>query len=460
MKLLLLMASLLIFLSSCIVGPGYQQPRQKLPEHFNNISTTEAIDLASWWRCFNSEELNVLITKAIEENHDLQLAKEKIKEVRAAFHIKEADFLPEIDASQKLSQSYLSKNTVKGAGLSSYNQSYIQTGFDALWEIDFFGKKVHDKNAAYNVYGAQIETMHHVYVTLLGDVAKVFITSKALQKKITLFDEIIEHQHKIVQLIKDQFQAGITDKFALLDAQNAVEESKKQRIALALLLEQNINNLALLLGQQPENFTLNKGIPHIPRSLHGPSTGLPSDLLRRRPDIRKAELLLRAANENIGSAVTDYFPRFSLLGSVGVESNKFSQWFSRGSLSWSIGPSITWPVITFGRIAYKVDEMKSAERQALIAYSQSIIKALGDVENSLAAYFKNKELITFIQKKCKQKEEEYAIVQDLFASGLTNNVSALQTNISLLIENINLADAEQAESIALISVYKALGGGW
>ena len=295
---------------------------------------------------------------------------------------------------------------------------------------------------------------------LLGDVARTYIDSRTLQKKIDLLDEQIDIDTQLLALTKDRLHAGVASQFPDLEQYAALQGTKTQRLLLEIDFKQTVNRLALLLGQNPEDFTLDDGHHNVPMSTKELKVGLPSDLLRRRPDIRRAEMLLRSATESVGAAVAQWFPRFSLLGSAGQVSNHLSKWLSCGSFGWSIGPSINWPIITFGRIKFKVDETKSVERQALLGYGQSVIKALGDVENALVAYFKNTERLRILERKLSAIAQERDVMQSLLGSGLGNQTDVLIAQKNYLAIAVELTDAQQAISTALVATYKALGGDW
>ncbi|MFA6526999.1 MAG: efflux transporter outer membrane subunit [Candidatus Babeliales bacterium] len=455
----LLCAPLIIF-AGCMVGPRYHIPSVNLPEKFSQQQKIATANLADWWTFFQDPYLDSLIKKAVENNYDLRLAIEKIEETRAAFLLQNAKLYPEIDATGTLSRSRLSKNLNESTSSPSYNQTYIQTGLDTSWEIDFWGKLTREKNAAFNIYQAQIETMRDVYVILLSDVARTYIDCRTFQKKIALIDQQIEIDTQLLKLTGDRFDAGIASKPPDLNALATLHESKNQRIILEIHFKQAVNRLALLLGQNPEEFSLDEGKHHVPQSTKTLNPGLPSQLLQRRPDIRRAEMLLKAATESVGAAVAQYFPSFSLLGDSGLESNKISKWLSSGSFSWSIGPSVRWPIITFGRIKFKIDETKSVERQALLSYGQSVINALGDVENAMVAYFKGKDRVQELEEKLSAADKEHALTKALLESGLTNKTEVLLAHKNYLTIALDVTDAQQEESLALITAYKALGGGW
>ncbi len=451
----------LLFLSGCMVGPKYEKPSVKLPDKYaEQHQAGSQGDLARWWAAFEDPCLSILIEKAIKNNFDLRIATEKIEEARAFYRIQDAKLYPDIDAIGKITRNGISKNLTQSASLKESTLNYFQAGFDTLWEIDFWGKLRRSKQAAYNELQAQVEAMRDVYIILLGDIAKAYIDSRTLQKKIDLLNQKIALSTKLISLTDDRFYAGVDNQRADLEQQEELCELRNQLLILQTTFRQTVNKLALLLGEYPERFELAPGDHVVPQYKKNLGIGLPSELLRRRPDIRRAEKLLAAATERVGQAIADWFPSFSLLGLVDFEANKGSKWFSSNSFSWSIGPSVRWPIITFGRIQFNIDEKKSIQKQAFLAYGQAVVKALGDVENSLVAYFNGQKEVAVLCEKLLVATRKSDLAYEVFCSGLVNEIDFLLAEKNRLTIEAELTSAEQAASVALVSMYKALGGEW
>ncbi|HJZ23560.1 MAG TPA: efflux transporter outer membrane subunit [Candidatus Babeliales bacterium] len=473
---------LLFFLSGCMVGPKYQKPDIQLPQKYSeNKNSTSSADLLHWWTFFNDPILSNLIEEAIIHNYDLQIAMEKIFQSRAVYMIAKANLYPEIDAFGAINRSHASQNLSSDSLVNlqnsdscnttqdsssttetqtTKNQSFFQAGFDTIWELDFWGKLRHRRRGAYYEYQAQTERTKDVYLILVADIAKSYIESRTLEKKIALLKEQLKIDLRLIDLLHDRFISGIDSEIPLLDQQEILNESKNQLIILETAYKQTIISIALLLGKNPEEFILTPKICKVPQSTKTLKAGLPSELLRRRPDIAEAERLLAAATEYVGEAIAQWFPSFSLLGYVDFESNKASTWFSHKSLAWSIGPSVRWPIITFGRISYLVKEKKSIQRQALLTYSKTIVNALGDVENSFIAYFNGEKQIKTIEKKLETATQKTTLTKDLFAHGLASEIDLLYIEKNRINTELELTDTQQIVSSALVSVYKALGGEW
>lgn len=461
MKRLVVVFALAGFFSGCMVGPKYKKPQAKLPDRFAEDKKERAIaQLAQWWTFFHDEDLNSLIKKAIEKNYDLRGALEKIEQMRAAFKIKEAELYPEVDASGSATRSKLSKNLIESSLFPKDKISYFGFGFNASWEIDFWGKLRHAKKAAYANYQAQVESMRDVYLMVLSNVARAYIDCRALQKKIDILDEQIVVTKKLLDAARDRLAAGVANEFNVLEEKAVLNQAQRDKLEMQTALQQTINGLALLLGENPEDFSLAPGCHEVPISQQELTVGLPSDLLRRRPDIRQAEYQLMAATENIGQAVAQYFPSFSLLGDVNIESNKAATFLSSKSFDWTIGPAVHLPILTFGRIKFQVEEAKSIKKQAFLVYGRAVVAALEDVENALVAYFNSMRQVTELKAKVTALATERDLTNELFACGLANISDALQAQKNYLTVLQQLTDVQQAMSSALILVYKSLGGGW
>jgi outer membrane protein, multidrug efflux system len=443
------------------VGPKYKKPCPQLPNNYTEGNLPRGIaNLAQWWTSFEDSYLDELIEKALAHNYNLRIAREKIEEVRAFYRIKNADLYPEVNVVGNVNRTGLSQNYNKYAYLTPKTTNYFQIGFDASCEFDFWGKLRRARATAYADFQAQIEAMHEVYLILLSDVAKAYIDSRSLQKKVDLLNEQITVDTDILSLRDDRYSSGVDSQIPDVDQLAALDESKKQMLTIQIELQQTINRLALLLGLNPEEFCLAPGKHDVPMSHNAPAAGLPSDLVQRRPDIRRAERLLAAATETFGYANTAWFPSFSLLGGSVFEANKARNWISGNSISWTIGPALNWPLITFGRIKYDVQEKRSAQRQALLAYAQSVVNALTDVENWLVAYVKLKDQVAVLTEKLSAVTTQRDLYAAQFEGGLANKMNLLQAEKNRISIEIELTDTQQALSSALISLYKALGGGW
>lgn len=455
---------LLLFLTGCAVGPNYQTPQIAMPTSYEThatLSEEEEVELRSWWTQFEDPMLNVLIHEAISQNLDLKIALEKINQVRAQYQIKAADLAPKIDMTAEQQRTRISQTQFDSTFLGPPLQNFYKVGFDASWEIDIFGKRRREKESAFYEYEAERENARDIYITLLGEVAQSYIEIRSLQHQIDITKRQIFIQRELFELTSNLFEAGLSSEINVQDIQATLEATRASLPPLEVTLKQTIHGLATLLGKAPENFENEfADTAPVPLSTQEIPIGLPSDLLRRRPDIRKAERLLAAATANVGSAIADLFPRFSLLGNFGFQSNSSQRWLKAQSRTWSIGPTMDWPIFHFGRIRENIRAQNSLQEQALLSYEQTILTALEDVENSLVGYYKEEERRSRLEKEVEAKHRVYELKKELYLSGLVEFQTFLQADQDLLDSQNDLIASTENLSTNLVALYKALGGEW
>ena len=316
-----------LFLTGCAVGPNYQSPPVALPESYGEPHTDEGIDevaLKRWWTTFDDPLLDVLVHEALSQNYDLKIAIEKVNEVRALYQIEAAELYPKIDMTADERRTRISQSLFDAPFMGPPYQNFYKLGFDASWEVDIFGKRRREKEAAYYEYEAEVSRARDVYITLLSELASTYIEIRGFQHRMTLSKKDIYIQKELLALAESRFDAGLDSEIEPQQVRFNLEESEAILPELETNYRRAIHRMAVLLGKSPESlhsdFDEQRAIPISTAAI---PIGLPSDLLRRRPDIRQAERTLAAATANIGSAIADLFPRFSLLGNFGFESNPY-----------------------------------------------------------------------------------------------------------------------------------------
>ncbi len=457
-------ALILIFLTGCAVGPNYETPQITLSSSFYESHEKESVDegeLKRWWTSFNDPLLDVLVHEALSQNLDLKVAIEKINEVRSLYQIEAAELYPKIDLTAEQRRTRISQNLFDSTFLGPPLQSFYKVGFDASWEVDIFGKRRRAKESAYYEYEGEVNSARDVYITLLSEIAATYIEIRGAQHKIALSKRDIYIQKELLSLTEARFVAGLDSEISPQDIQVNLEESQAILPALETSYRQSIHRLAVLLGKPPDSLhgDFEEQRP-IPISNTPIPIGLPSDLLRRRPDIRRAERTLAAATANVGEAISDLFPRFSLLGSFGFESNRKNNWLKASSRTWSFGPNIDWPIIYFGRIRANIRAQNAKQQQALLTYEQTILTSLEDVENSLVAYYKEDERVHRYEKQVEASRRKYELTRDKYLSGLVPFSDLLNADSALVFAENNLANSTESLSTNLVALYKSLGGEW
>ncbi|NLE28333.1 MAG: efflux transporter outer membrane subunit [Phycisphaerae bacterium] len=486
-------------------GPVATQP---------SIVTTQPADVSSWWKTLKDPTLDSLIERAIESNLDLRIATARIREARAQRGIIAADLWPEVNASGSYHYRGSSLNTTPkttgGAGLGkqfrnsainsgvgrvvsgptaipgpgdiagqaltgavsqtlqnnaspkvSRGQNLFQAGFDASWEIDVFGGIRREIEAADADIAVSIESRRDVQVTLLSEVGLNYVQLRSAQRRLEIARENIRVQRDTVELTQTKYEAGFTSELDVVQAQAQLASTESQVPLFETAIKQAIYQLSVLLAFPPatllEELEQVKPIPTLPPEV---PIGLPSELLRRRPDIRIAENQLAAATARIGAATADLFPRFSLTGSIGPQSRTINHLFDRNSVGWSIGPSVSWPVFDGWRIRSNIEVQNARQEQALAIYEQTVLVAFQDVESSLTAYINEQSRHRSLARAVEASERSTNLSNELYQRGMTAFLNVLESQRALYTTQDQLIQSEASVVTNLISLYKALGGGW
>lgn len=462
--------ALLAAAAGCAVGPNYTRPAMAVParwsEPLGKVPARMAQPDAAWWKSFHDPELDSLIDRAVLANPDLKIAAARVREARAEYGAAEADFGPTVDAAGSFAKGRESRNQpVLGelplpAGVPFENNVY-QAGFDASWEIDVFGGTRRAAEAAGAELAAAEDRSGAALVSLLGEVARDYVGVRALQRRLGVANANLGAQQQALEIASDRYRHGLAGELDVEQARSVLAETRAEVPSLESSLEASVHRLGVLLGQAPGSLEaeLTRVAP-IPAAPPAVPAGLPSELMTRRPDILAAERELAAATARIGVAESDWFPKFSLTGDAGEESYAAGSWFSSGSGFWSFGPKMQWRILDFGRIRANVRVQDARQEEALDAYEKTVLNALDEVEDALAAYAKEQVRRGTLATAVASDRRELAIARKLYANGLAPFINVLDAERSLYLAEDNLIQSDQAISLHLIALYKALGGGW
>ena len=451
------------------MGPNFQKPQPSIPPQWGELPLTEVVTgqepIVRWWSVFRDPTLDSLIEHAVRSNLDLRLARARIREARAQRAVIASDRLPSVDVSGSYTRLRSSENasgaqTANTSG-SGGGQDLFLTGFDAGWELDIFGGIRRSIEAADASVAASVENRRDVLVTLLAEVARNYLEVRGNQKRISIALANIEIQRKTLDLTRGRFEAGLGSKLEIAQAEAQLTTTESQIPALETSMKQAIHRLSVLLGQRPTALTSELSekavIPSAPPEV---PVGLPSDLLRRRPDVRQAEWELAAATARIGVATADLFPRFSLTGSFGRRSANAGDFLDSGSRFWAVGPAIRWPIFDAGRIRANIQVQDARQEQALVVYENTVLQALEEVENALVAYSKEHSVRRSLVRAVDANSRALEISTELFSKGLVDFLNVLQAQGALSLSQDLLVQSDQRISTSLVSLFKALGGGW
>ncbi len=453
--------------SGCAVGPDFHPPKMEVPRQWQGAaaspegaqgeSTPRTADLARWWQAFGDTTLSSLIERAIESNLDLALARARIRQARAARGIVASALWPQADGAAAYRRRH-----AEGFGGVPPARDLFQIGLDAAWEIDVFGGTRRAVEASDADIQSAREDLRDVLVSLVAEMGSNYATLRGLQEEIAIARQNLAAQKRTADITRKRFEAGFVSKLdvANAEAQAATTESQIPRLESAAA--ETIYSMSLLLGQEPgpltEELSTTSPVPATPPVV---PVGLPSDLLRRRPDIRRAEARLHAATARIGVATADLFPKFSLTGAMGFSSTDLAlalNWTQ--SRTWSFGPTVTWPIFQAGKILSNIEVQNALEEQAFINYQKAVLTALRDVETALVAYAKERERYSSLQDAVANNRQAVDLAMQLYVVGRTDFLNVLNAQRSLFLNEEALAQSSRTLTTSLISLYKALGGGW
>jgi len=466
----LLLVSATVALAGCAVGPDYHPPKTQLPANWSEAqlggTTNSAMTAVQWWKTFNDPELNSLIVRAAATNYDLRIAEGRLHEARALRTGAFFDLGPTIDASAGYTDVRQARNSLPFSG-SATNFSYrfhtdlYDAHFDASWEIDVFGGKRRALQEANALLASVEEDRRDVLVSVLAEVARNYVDVRNFQQHLAIAAKNIAAEQDAVDITRARFRAGLASELDAKQAEVLLATTQSQVPAFEESLKQAAHRLAVLIGQKPgallDELSATAPIPAPPPEV---PVGLPSDLLRRRPDIRRAERQLAAATANIGVQTAELFPKFSLTGVGGFQSFSAGDWFTGGSKYWSAGPSVMWRILDLGHVRSQIQTANARAQQSLAMYDKTVLTSLEDVENALVAYSQEQVRHHSLQQAVDASRSAVEISNELYKNGLTSFLNVVDAERSLYQAEDELVQSERTVMVNLVALYKALGGGW
>jgi len=460
-------------LVGCAVGPDYYPPETKVPSTWDgqnavtpanpSKTTNQPVQLVEWWTAFNDPTLSSLVEMAVRANLDVRLAEARIRQARAARGVAGAPLWPGVDASALYQRSQGSSEAAGGGAIATAGglRNLWQAGLDASWEIDIFGGTRRGIEAAGADLKAAVEDRRDVLVTLVGDVGTNYINLRGFQQQIDIARRNLKAQKHNAEIIQKRHDAGFVGGLDVANAKAQVATTESTIPVFESSARAAIYSLGVLLGREPAALSqdLAKAAPIPPTPLEIP-VGLPSELLRRRPDIRRAEAQLHAATARIGVATADLFPKFNLAGSFGFSASDVTRIDRWTSNFWSWGPTVTWPIFAGGRIYWNIKVQDALTEQALLTYEKTVLTALKDVETALVAYAKQQETRKSLSEAVVNNRKAVELSTALYLVGKSDFLNVLIAQRSLFATEDALAQSTRTLDTNLIALYKALGGGW
>jgi NodT family efflux transporter outer membrane factor (OMF) lipoprotein len=445
------------------VGPDYVPPGVSTPEKWNASSSggiayePDALQtMAHWWTTLDDPILSSLIDRALQGSLDLRIGVARVREARARRGIINADRFPTINAKGSAIKSRSSEETGSGVETDLY-----AVGFDAGWEVDVFGGVRRSVEAADAALEASSEGLHAVMVSLLAEVGLNYVELRSLQTRLAIAEANQNAQKETYEITQARYGSGLTSELDVEQAKYSLQETRSQIPPLTIGIQQAENRLAVLLGQKPGTLKSELIEPApVPVTPIEVAVGVPAEALRRRPDVRKAERLLAAQTARVGVATAELYPRFSLMGTIGLEALSFEDVFSSGSRKYGIGPSFHWNIFDSGRIRQNIEVQSALQEQALLSYESSVLGALADVENALVAYANEQMRRQSLVEGAQAAQRAVTLSQNQYTSGLIDFQNVLNAQRALFSLQSQQAQSDAAVTSNLISLYKALGGGW
>ena len=505
----LLLLPLFAAMPGCRVGTDYLPPIVATPDHWvetpppkqepcrgefirptcsdkanefaptNQSAKGNTADLAHWWRGFKDGKLNSLIERALQGNLDLQVADARLGASRSQVAATAAGLWPRLNASGGYQRERLSPNALKGilsgafeggesaSGLLStlgpigtpFN--LFQAGFDSSWELDIFGGIKRQQEAAQANAGAVEESLRDIKITLTAEVARTYLELIALQRRLQIAESRLENQRKIYSLADNAYQEGLANALDVKRAKTEREAVESAVPNIAAQIKNTRHGLALLLGLQAG--ALESELANLKADMPQPPTlpvGAPADLLRRRPDIRRAERGIASANALVGAAVAEMFPKITLTGSVGLQSQSLGELASLSSGFYGFGPRLSLPIFQAGRLLANIDTQEAKTAEAFKAYGKTVLTAFREVEDSLAALngeYQRKQSLLAADTSAQSSHEAALLI---YQEGETELQAVLDSNRVWYDVQEQLLQSQLAWATGHIALFKALGGGW
>ena len=451
--------------SACAVGPNYKRPVAQLPEAYRGAAPTGALaaDQPSlgdqkWWEVFQDEQLQELIRTALRQNFDVRIAAARVAEARAQLGITRADQFPQVDGSALADRERVSASPVPLPS-QAFDRNVFQVAGSTRWEVDFWGKFRRATEAARATLAATEWGRRAVVTSLVAQVAEAYFALRAIDLNLDISRQTLASRQESLRLTQVRAAGGVASELDVRQAEQLVFGASAVIVDLERQAEQQENLISILQGNNPgavprgRTLTDQPLIPQVP-------TGLPSALLERRPDIVEAEQTLVAANANIGVVRANFFPEVSLTGSGGFQSAALSSLLTGPAAFFTVGATLLQPVFTAGRTRSQVELAEARRDEVLLAYQQTILESLRDVSDALIAYRRNREFRDQQQLLTRSAGDALRLTTVRYQGGASNYLEVLDADTRLFAAQLVLAQAQLNELLAIVQIYRALGGGW
>jgi NodT family efflux transporter outer membrane factor (OMF) lipoprotein len=478
LSLRLLIVGWIAGLTACAVGPNYRAPKPDLPPAFASrgsansaaaASQAGAPDLATWWRSLNDEELNSLVDRAVKSNLDLGLALDRLQQARTYEAVVVGDALPTVDASAAAGRgtgSDLTKGRADQALRSADNGTGLQhinkiAGFDAVWELDLFGKFRREIEAARDDTQAARAARYDVLTAVVADVVRAYVDLRGLQVRAGILHKAGDVLRESLRIVNIRYERGITNELDVALATRELATLEAQLAPVQAEVSAAQYTLAVLVGEYPETMVKELSKPDlVPTMPAATAPGAPLDLLKRRPDIQAAERELAANTARIGVATANLFPQVTLSAAIGSQGQGWGTSPSTSAHIWSFGPGAVWPLLDFGALDAQVDIAGLAAHASLVNYRKTLLTAVQQVDTAVVAYQAQQQRMDNLSTAMLAGQRAVDLATARYNRGLTDflNVIDAERQFYDLQEQYARAQVDQGEQF--VQLYKSLGGGW
>ena len=469
-EIALLVPALLAF-GGCMVGPDYQRPKTMVSSNWLETRdprlSTASSTYHDWWTAFNDPALDRLVERAYQENLPLRTAGVRVLQARAQLGIAIGDFFPQTQQGVGAVQyNRISDRSAVGVNIGGIDYWQSQVGLQASWELDFWGKFRRTIQSADASLLSSLADYDNTLVTLTADVANSYITIRTAEERIRIARENVGTQEESLKIAEAKFKYGTVTQLDVEQARTSLLNTQATIPPLETQLRQARDALSVLLGMPPSDLSdflgASSGIPVSPPQV---IVGIPVDLLRRRPDIRSAELQAAAQSSQIGVAKADLFPAFSLTGnflflSTSVGTASLSDMFKWGSRQVQAGPTVQWNIFNYGQITNNVRVQDAKLQALLLTYQNAVLSAQQDVEDNLVSFLRNQDRARILAQSVTSAQIAVTIAIRQYREGIVDFTTVLTAQQALLNQQDSLASTLGTISTSLVGVYRALGGGW
>jgi multidrug efflux system outer membrane protein len=450
-------------LAACAVGPNYHKPEANVAQNFGAVTTIYSAGpdagVADFWQNFHDATLEKLVDEALVSNHDLRIALTRVREARALRRDAAFDLAPSIKADGGYTKTRTAAITTVPGVPREYE--YYDAGFDAVWELDVFGRVRRGLEASNAELGAVEAQRRDAQVIVTAEVTRTYFELRGQQQQLDVARRNVDNQSSTLELAQARLDAGSGTDFDTARAQAQLSATRGTIAPLEAAVSRSIHRLSVLVGREPNALTAelspSQNLPELPGVV---PVGDPAGLLRRRPDIRVAERQLAADTARIGVAIGDLFPRVSFTGNAGYVAGRSGDLGDRGTDTFTLAPGISWAIFDLGHVQARIGAAKWHKEGSLLKYQQTVLQALEETEDSLVTHARARERLVHDEDALKASTTAADLARVRYENGASDFLQVLDAERTLLDSEDRLARSRTEAATSLIAVYKSLGGGW